>query len=159
MYVEPLLVDAELVADFPVDEERLLARTPPEEDDRFKADFDCVGRTSLDLEPLPPEVAETWVALESNFPSKIPDAESRLSGLVVNGIVSGPTTTLPSIDMGELFFCPDIVLPRFFLRSSSGSYEARFHVGLRLRVEWGRGPSSVEALAEDLRRLVEGEAA
>ena len=154
-------MDAELVADFPVEEERLLARTPPEEDDRFKAVFDCVGRTSLDLEPLPPEAVETWVALESNFPSKIPDAESRLSGLVVNGIEdvgipSGPTTTLPSIDIGDPFFCPDIVLPRFFLRSSSGSYEARFHVGLRLRVEWGRGPSSV---AEDLRRLVEGEAA
>ena len=86
IYVEPLFVDAELPADFPIDDDRLLVRTPPVEEDRLlppaSTIFDCVGRTSLDFEPLAPILTEddvddplmgTDVALDTNFPCCIPE--------------------------------------------------------------------------------------
>ena len=76
----------------------------------------------------------------------------------VKGVPSLEAIIFPvigSLDVGDPCFCADIVLLRFRLRSSSGSYEARFHVGLRFRVECGRGPSYIESeLSADRRRLM-----
>ena len=91
MYVEPLFVEAEPVADFPIDEDRLFVRGPPPilpVDRRLppelsiEAAFDCVGSTSLDLEPLPadpiftdddidpPLMVDIGVDAERGFPGK-----------------------------------------------------------------------------------------
>ena len=86
-------MDAELLADFPIDEDRLFVRKAPVEEDRLLPPesapvmFECVGRTSLDFAPLPvnpivtegdidePLVVDIGIDVElaSNFPSKTPE--------------------------------------------------------------------------------------
>jgi hypothetical protein len=196
MYVEPLFVEAEPVADFPIDEDRLLVRRPPAllPVDRLLAPeftievtFDCVGSTSLDFEPLPtdpiftdddidpPLIVDIGVDVERGFDSNFPGKPVYDGGLwlevPVNGIddvwvkvvllpsaAAAEFQVVDSIDIGDPCFCPDNGLARFRLRSSSGSYEARFQVGLRFRVECGRGSSyAVEETecGDDRRRLLE----